>query len=94
MGDTKTIFDLQNGIFSPFSKQDRNRTRRVAFYGRVSTEHEAQLAALEKQIQWYDDQARSHNNWIIVDKYIDGKRSIKPRGKQKHLPPVRTAGAK
>ncbi len=71
MGDTKTIFDLQNGIFSPFSKQDRNRTRRVAFYGRVSTEHEAQLAALENQIQWYDDQARSHSNWIIVDKYID-----------------------
>lgn len=27
------------------SLEDRNRNRRVVFYGRVSTEHEAQLAA-------------------------------------------------
>ena len=26
---------------------DKNRQRRVVFYGRVNTEHEAQLAALE-----------------------------------------------
>ena len=40
-------------------------------YGRVSTEHEAQLAALENQIQWYDDQAKYHPNWNVLDKYID-----------------------
>lgn len=54
-----------------FEFKDKNRDRKMAFYGRVSTEHEAQLAALENQIQWYDDQAKSHPNWIVVDKYID-----------------------
>lgn len=39
---------------------DRNRARKVAIYGRVSTEHEAQLSALENQLQWYDDQVRYH----------------------------------
>lgn len=50
---------------------DRLRKRKVVFYGRVSTEHEAQLAALENQMQWYDDQANSHDNWIVLKKYID-----------------------
>ena len=50
---------------------DRNRPRKVVFYGRVSTEHEAQLSALENQMQWYDDIARRFPNWEIVDKYID-----------------------
>ena len=50
---------------------DRNRPRKVVFYGRVSTEHEAQLSALENQIQWYDDIARRFPNWEVVDKYID-----------------------
>ena len=39
-----------------YSLFDRNRARKVAIYGRVSTEHEAQLSALENQLQWYDDQ--------------------------------------
>ena len=51
--------------------KDRNRTRKMVFYGRVSTEHEAQLAALENQIQWYEDQAKYHPNWEVLDKYID-----------------------
>ena len=50
---------------------DRNRQRSVVFYGRVSTEHEAQLAALENQIQWYDDQAKYHPNWTVLKSYID-----------------------
>lgn len=50
---------------------DRNRQRSVVFYGRVSTEHEAQLAALENQMQWYDDQAKYHPNWNVLKKYID-----------------------
>lgn len=41
------------------------------FTGRVSTEHEAQLAALENQIQWYDDIAAKNPNWYILKKYID-----------------------
>ncbi len=52
-------------------KPDRNRQRTVVFYGRVSTEHEAQISALENQLQWYDDQAKQHNNWNVIDKYID-----------------------
>lgn len=39
---------------------DRFRPRNIVFYGRVSTEHEAQLSALENQLQWYDDQAKYH----------------------------------
>ena len=50
---------------------DPNRQRRVSYYGRVSTEHEAQLEALEKQMQWYEDQTQYHPNWIVVGRYID-----------------------
>lgn len=50
---------------------DRNRPRRIVFYGRVSTEHEDQLSALENQLQWYDDQAKYHSNWTVLRKYID-----------------------
>ena len=58
-------------IGNPYFKLDRNRPRKMVFYGRVSTDHEAQLSALENQIQWYDDQARYHPNWTVLDKYID-----------------------
>lgn len=51
--------------------KDRNRVRNTVFYGRVSTEHEAQLSALENQMQWYEDQAKFHSNWVVLDKYID-----------------------
>ncbi|WP_373209363.1 recombinase family protein [Allofournierella massiliensis] len=50
---------------------DPNRQRRIVYYGRVSTEHEAQLEALEKQMQWYEDQTKYHSNWIVVGRYID-----------------------
>ncbi len=50
---------------------DRNRPRTVVFYGRVSTEHEAQLSALENQMQWYEDIAKRFPNWNVVDRYID-----------------------
>lgn len=64
----------QTNTFIPYSTAyllDRNRERKIVFYGRVSTEHEAQLAALENQMQWYDDQAKYHPNWTVLDKYID-----------------------
>lgn len=51
--------------------EDKNVRRKIAFYGRVSTEHEAQLSALENQMQWYDDQLKKHKNWILTNKYID-----------------------
>lgn len=59
---------LSNGFATTL---DRNRPRRIVFYGRVSTEHEQQLAALQNQMQWYDDQLKYHPNWEYVAKYID-----------------------
>lgn len=67
------MFNQRTSIksFNPYDFLDRNRERRVVFYGRVSTEHEAQISALGNQIQWYDEQAKNHSNWTIIDKYID-----------------------
>ena len=48
---------------------DKNRERKMVFYGRVSTEHEAQLSALENQMQWYDDQLKYHPNWQLCGRY-------------------------
>lgn len=45
--------------------------RKVAIYGRVSTEHEAQLSAFENQQAWYEGIAQQHNDWVIVDRYYD-----------------------
>ena len=53
------------------SFEDRNRVRQVVYYGRVSSEHEAQLSALANQMQWYDDQTTYHPNWNVINKYID-----------------------
>lgn len=50
---------------------DKNRKRKMVFYGRVSTQHEEQLDALENQMQWYEDQTRYHSNWSLVNRYID-----------------------
>lgn len=66
MYQTNTVFQIPNTFVL-----DRNRDRKAVFYGRVSTEHEAQLAALENQMQWYEDQAKYHPNWTVLDKYID-----------------------
>ena len=60
-----------HSVLNPRGSLDRNRPRKIVFYGRVSTEHEAQLSALENQMQWYEDQLRYHPNWIVVGKYID-----------------------
>ncbi|MBO4909577.1 MAG: recombinase family protein [Lachnospiraceae bacterium] len=70
MSDIRNVFEMKSNYLS-FAQKDRNRTRKVVFYGRVSTEHEAQISALENQIEWYDDQARMHKNWLVLDKYID-----------------------
>ena len=68
---TNTIFKNNTKIGNPYDFLDRNRRRKMVFYGRVSTEHEAQMAALENQIEWYDDQAKYHPNWEVLNKYID-----------------------
>ena len=45
--------------------------RKVAIYARVSTEHEAQISALENQVQYYDDILSRHTDWTLVYRYID-----------------------
>ena len=45
--------------------------RKVAIYARVSTEHEAQLSALENQVKYYDDILKNNPDWILYDRYID-----------------------
>lgn len=46
-------------------------SRRVAIYARVSTEHEAQLSALDNQVQYYDNLLKIHPEWILYKQYID-----------------------
>lgn len=48
-----------------------NGQRRVAFYGRVSTEHEAQTYALKNQMQWYEELRKVYLEWVVVERYID-----------------------
>ena len=45
---------------------DPERERKVAIYGRVSTQHEAQIDALGNQMQWYEDQLNYHPNWKVM----------------------------
>ena len=45
--------------------------RKVAIYARVSTEHEAQISALENQVQYYDELLVRHPEWELVERYID-----------------------
>ena len=45
--------------------------RKVAIYARVSNEHEAQLSALDNQVQYYDDILKKNPDWILYDRYID-----------------------
>ena len=50
---------------------DNGDKRNIAIYARVSTEHEAQIYALDNQIDWYDIILQAHPNWNVVARYID-----------------------
>ena len=43
----------------------------VAVYARVSTEHEAQLQALDNQMEWYKQVLLAHPEWELVAQYVD-----------------------
>lgn len=57
---------------------------RVCFYGRVSTQHEAQINALDNQLQWYDSILKDHPNWekiaVYTDKGVTGTQAKKRHG--------------
>ena len=44
---------------------------RVVYYARVSTSHEEQLDALSNQMAWYKDIIKKHQDWVLVDTYVD-----------------------
>ena len=50
---------------------DNKRARRVAVYGRVSTEHEAQLSAFDNQLEWYQEEMKRHPEWSLAGVYAD-----------------------
>lgn len=45
--------------------------RLVVIYARVSTEHEAQISALENQLDWYKPLLDFHPEWTLVERYVD-----------------------
>ena len=47
------------------------KKRVVAIYARVSTEHEAQLTALDNQVQYYENLLKDHPEWTLYKMYID-----------------------
>lgn len=48
-----------------------SKQRKVVVYARVSTEHEAQLNALENQKDWYKPILQQHSEWELVRMYVD-----------------------
>ena len=45
--------------------------KRVVIYARVSTEHEAQISALENQMDWYKPILAARPEWTLVGQYVD-----------------------
>lgn len=62
---------------------------RVCFYGRVSTQHEAQMNALDNQLEWYDSVLKDHPNWekiaVYTDKGVTGTQAKKRHGFMKMI---------
>ena len=50
---------------------NQQRKRRVAGYGRVSTDMEEQLTSYEAQIRYYTDYIKSREDWEFVGVYTD-----------------------
>lgn len=67
------------------SVEDRNRERLVVYYGRVSSEHEAQLSALENQMQWYDDQTKYHPGGRLYISILTRELQVHRRKRDLHL---------
>ncbi len=75
MTDVKQNMNLylqfKKGMVSiSYNNLNQNKIR-VVVYARVSTEHEAQINALENQLEWYEFEVAKHPEWEVVGKYID-----------------------
>lgn len=53
------------------SNRYKTSTVRTVYYGRVSTQHEAQINAFENQLDFYRDVMSKHSNWELVGEYYD-----------------------
>ena len=75
--------------YSVISNKDKTTKVRVVYYGRVSTQHEAQVNAFENQIDFYAEILKRHPNWELVgsydDKGITGTMAIKRPGFMKMI---------
>ncbi len=69
MAQTKEL-DVWNAYHTS-CKDRQDKKIRVAFYARVSTEHEAQVNALKNQQSWCIDLLRMHPNWEMTEMYTD-----------------------
>ncbi len=67
MGDL-TMKMLHGNVSNKYRTLQNDKVR-VCFYGRVSTQHEAQMNALENQMQWYDSILSDHPNWEKINVY-------------------------
>lgn len=47
------------------------KKRRVAIYGRVSSEKVSQLSAMKNQIDWYEMTVSKQPEWVVVGRYFD-----------------------
>ena len=55
----------------PYSMDYLQRKLRICIYARVSTDHDAQLSALENQLDWYKPILDLHPEWELVEMYVD-----------------------
>ena len=53
------------------SNKNKSTPVRTVYYGRVSTQHEAQVNAFENQIDFYSDILKRNKNWELVGNYYD-----------------------
>lgn len=51
--------------------QTKVQHKNIAVYARVSTEHEAQLSALENQLEWYQEILNKYPEWKLYSTYVD-----------------------
>ena len=51
--------------------EERCKKRTIAFYARVSTEHEAQVNAFENQLDWGKELLKQHPEWTEYHTYYD-----------------------
>lgn len=54
-----------------YSYNDTFSKKNVVIYARVSTDHEAQLSALENQLDWYKPLLSMHPEWTFIRSYVD-----------------------